>query len=153
MALRTWNPFHELDMLRREVGRVFDDFGNWDSPFSRVSFLPGVSARAYPMMNVSEDSEKVYVEALAPGLNPDSLEVTINGDQLRMAGEKPGLEDVKPEAFHRSERGAGRFVRTMTLPTEVDADQVSAQYKNGLLLITLPKAEEAKPKQISVSVE
>lgn len=153
MALRTWNPFHELDALRREVGRVFDDFGGWDSPFSRVSFLPGVSARSYPLLNVAEDKDHIYVEALAPGLEPDSLEVTVKDDQLRMAGEKPGLKDVKAEAYHRSERGAGRFVRTMALPTAVDADKVSAQYKDGLLLITLPKAEAAKPKQISVSVE
>ena len=153
MALRTWNALHELDALRREVARVFDDYGRWDWPFSRESFLPGVSSRTYPMLNIAEDKDHIYVEALAPGLDPESLEITVHEGQLRMAGEKPGLKDVKAEAFHRCERGAGRFVRTMKLPAAVEADKVNAQYKNGLLLITLPKAEAAKPKQISVSVE
>lgn len=152
MALRTWNPFYELDALRREVARVFDDYDRWNWPFSRVSFLPGVSARTYPMLNVAEDKDHLYVEALAPGLEPGTLEITVQDGQLRVAGEKPALKDIKAEAFHRSERGAGRFVRTLTLPAAVETDKVTAQYKNGLLLITLPKAEAAKPKQITVSV-
>ena len=153
MALRTWDPFRELDTLRREVERAFDDYGTWRRPFSRWSFLPALGARSYPLMNVGEDKDNVYVEALAPGLNPDSLEISVQQGQLRIAGEKPSITpEVKAEAYHRSERSAGRFVRTIQLPTDVDADKVKAQYKNGLLLITLPKAEEAKPKQISIEV-
>jgi len=82
-----------------------------------------------------------------------SLDVSIVGGQLRIAGEKPPIKpEIKPEAFHRNERSAGRFVREITLPVEVDAGNVLAEYKNGLLLLTLPKAEEAKPKQIAVKV-
>ncbi len=153
MTLRTWDPFRELELLRREVERVFDDAGSWKWPFSRVSFLPGVSARVYPMLNVNDDKDNIYVEALAPGLEPESIEVTVLQNVLRIAGKKtPITEDIKPEAFHRSERGAGSFVRTLTLPSEVDSDKITAQYKNGLLLLTLPKHEKAKPKQITVSV-
>ena len=153
MTLRTWDPFGQLDALRHEIERAFDDYGTWRRPFSRFSFLPALGARSYPLANVGEDADNVYVEALAPGLAPDSLEISVHQGQLRIAGEKPAINpDVKAEAYHRSERSAGRFVRTMTLPAEVDADKVKAQYKNGLLLITLPKAEAAKPKQITVEV-
>ncbi len=153
MAWRSWDPFREVEALRREVERAFEDFGSWRWPFSWVSFLPGTAARRYPLLNLNEDEDNVYVEALAPGVDPESLDVSIVGDQLRIAGEKPPIKpEIKAEAFHRNERSAGRFVRTTTLPVAVDADKVSAEYKNGLLLLTLPKAEEAKPKQIAVKV-
>lgn len=153
MLIGTWDPFRELDALRREVERAFEDFGSWRHPYSRTSFLPGISARNYPLLNIAEDKDNVYIEALAPGLNPDSLEVSVLRDTLRIAGEKAAItSDIKPEAFHRKERGAGRFVRTVSLPVEVNGDKVTAEYKNGLLLLTLPKHEAAKPKQITVSV-
>ena len=72
--------------------------------------------------------------------------LTLSGEKQRVSGE------VKPEAFHRSEREAGKFARTIELPVEVDEDKVKAEYKNGLLLVTLPKAEKAKPRQINVQV-
>ena len=151
----TWNLFDEVEALRREVERAFESHGadRWPRPFSRVSFLPGLAARAYPLLNLSEDRDNVYIEALAPGVDPDSLEITVVDGTLRIAGEKQPLsEDVKPQAWHRNERSAGRFVRTVTLNTPVNNDAVTADYRNGLLLITLPKSEKAKPKQITVSV-
>ena len=152
----TWNFFNELDALRREVERAFEQHGGAERrprPFSPMSFLPGLSARAYPLLNVSEDADNVYVEALAPGVAPESLDITVQQDILRIAGEKqPISEDVKLEAFHRNERGAGQFVRTVRLNTAVEADKVAADYANALLLVTLPKAVEAKPKQITVKV-
>ncbi len=151
----TWSFFDEVDALRGEVEHAFEDFGvgRWNRPFSRISFLPGVAARAYPLLNVSEDHGNVYVEALAPGVDPESLDITVVQDVLRIAGEKPPIsEDVTLEAFHRNERGSGKFVRTITLKTPVDADKVRADYQNGLLLLTLPKSEIAKPKQITVNV-
>ena len=153
MTHRTWDPFSELDALRREVDQAFEGYGTWRKPFSRYSFVPALGARSYPLMNVGEDKDNVYVEALAPGLDTESLDISAQGGQLRIAGEKKSISpDVKAEAYHRNERSAGRFVRTMTLPADVNVGAVKAQYKNGLLLITLPKAEEAKPKQISVEI-
>lgn len=154
MTLRTWDPFRELDALRREVERAFEDFGGNRWPTWRSAFLPGAAARAYPLMNVREDKDNVYVEALAPGLDPESLDISVLRDTLRVSGEKSPINaDVKPEAYHRNERGAGRFVRTLTLPVEVDGDKVEAAYKNGVLRLTLPKHEKAKPKQIAVAVQ
>ncbi len=150
---RTWDPIRELDALRRQVEQIFDEHNTWSKPFTRFSFLPGLSARSYPLINLAEDKNNIYIEALAPGLNADTLEVTVLDDVLRLSGEKPSIsEDVKPEAYHRNERSAGRFVRSIALPTPVNSDGVKAHYHDGLLNLTLPKAEEAKPKQIEVKV-
>ncbi|GAB4322153.1 MAG: Hsp20/alpha crystallin family protein [Candidatus Sumerlaeia bacterium] len=149
---RGWDPFRELEAIRREVDRVFNDVASGRWPLPRFAFLPGEAARAYPLLNISADEDNVYVEALAPGLDPQSINVEVVRDQLTLSGEKPGLKDVKPEDVHRSERAAGRFMRSMTLPYEVDLSKATADYKNGLLHITLPKAEMSKPKRISVAV-
>jgi HSP20 family protein len=122
------------------------------APFRRP-FLPGRAARAYPLVNVSEDADALYVIALAPGLDPTAIQLTVQDNRLTIAGEKQRLAaEIQPEAFHRSERAAGKFVRTVPLPIDVEHEQVRADYKNGLLVVTLPKAEKAKPKQIPVSL-
>jgi len=154
MTFNMWDPFTELDDLRREINRSFSRFGldDWAFPFSRFSFLPGRAARAYPLINLSEDADRFYIEALAPGVDSKSLEVSVQDHELRIAGEKKGSDGVKPDAWHRAERAAGRFVRTISLPTEVDASKIEAHYRDGLLEIVLPKAEAAKPKMIDVKV-
>ena len=153
MALWNWDPFREIDALHRDIDRAFRGLGSGPLPFFRAAFLPGRAARHYPMINLSEDYEAFYVEALAPGVAPGSLDVTVVHNSLTISGEKrPTASEVSPEAFHRCERAAGRFVRTIDLPGEVDEGQVAADYKNGLLVIRLPKTEKAKPKQISVKI-
>lgn len=148
-----WNPFDEMEALRREVDRAFSDFGRGENPLYKVAFLPGIGPRRYPLINLSEDKDKLYVEALTPGVDPKSLNVSVMQNRLTLSGEKsPISSDVKPEAFHRNERASGKFLRTLDLPVEVDDGSVEAEYKNGLLLVTIPKAEKAKPKQIKVSV-
>lgn len=149
----TWNPWHAMETLRRDIDRAFTSTGFPSEPFFRTAFLPGRAARRYPMINLSEDHEHVYVEALAPGIDPTSLDLAVVRNILTISGEKHRHpENITPEAFHRSERAAGKFVRTVELPVEVDADQVNATYKDGLLLVTLPKAATARPRQINVQV-
>ncbi|HNZ49163.1 MAG TPA: Hsp20/alpha crystallin family protein [Candidatus Hydrogenedentes bacterium] len=148
-----WEPFQQLQAIRNEMERVFEQYTPSSRAYARSAFLPSLGARRYPLVNIREDQDKIYVEALAPGLNPGSIEVSVLRDQLRLSGEKAAINpDVKAEAWHRNERGAGRFVREISLPAEVDGDKVTAAYKNGLLLLTLPKHEAAKPRQISVQV-
>jgi HSP20 family protein len=148
-----WNPFADVDALRREIGRVFEDFGIEQWPAHRVAFLPGREPRRYPLVNLLEDKDHVYVEALTPGVDPQSMNVTALQNRLTISGEKSKVaEDIKPEAFHRNERASGKFVRTIDLPVEIDEARIQAEYKNGLLVVTLPKAEKAKPKQINVKV-
>ncbi len=152
--LRTLDPFREMEALRREIDRAFSSLlSNWGEGFFSTAFLPGRAARAYPLLNLSEDKDNVYVQALAPGLDPQSLNVTIQRNSLTITGEKPAPQGVKPETFHRNERAAGKFVRSIDLPVDVDSNRIQARYQDGLLAIILPKSEEAKPKQINIAVQ
>jgi HSP20 family protein len=152
-----WNPWQEMHRLRHDIDRAFAQVG-WrhggrNGRTFPTAFLPGHAARAYPLVNMSEDADAVYVTALAPGLDPAAVHVTVQDNRLTIAGEKQRVAaEVQPDAFHRSERAAGKFVRTVPLPIDVEHEQVRADYKNGLLVVTLPKAEKAKPKQIPVSL-
>ena len=152
MASYYWDPFTGLDAVRREMERIFAQVEPGGRLFGRQSGPAG--AGRLPLMNVAEDAESVRVEMLAPGLDPGSIDVSVLRDQLRISGVKSAVNpDIKPEAYHRSERGAGRFTRALTLPVEVDGDKVTAEYVNGIVRLTLPKHEAAKPKKIAVSVK
>jgi len=147
-----WNAFRELDALHREINRMFEDVWPYERRLTRSSFLPGLSARKYPMVNVFEDPEAVHVEALAPGLDTKSLEVNVRNNTLIISGEKKPVSGVKSEAYHRNERATGKFVRTIQLGNYVDEDKVSARYIDGILSVSLPKSEKAKPRQIPIKV-
>ena len=141
--------------MRREIDRILGDdrVSSWTFPFSQISFLPGRASRAYPLINVSDDHNNIYIDALAPGIDPSTLNVSVAGDQLAISGEKKALpKSVKPDLVHRSERSAGQFSRTLSLPNSVEGDKVKANYENGVLKIVLPKLEAVKPKQIQVQV-
>ncbi len=147
-----YNPFSEYDALRREIDRTFEEFWTGRQPRGwRVAFLPGQASRRYPLVNLYEDKDNFHVEALAPGVDPSTLELTVDNGVLTIRGEKKEPQDVPEEAYHRSERAAGKFARRVELQGTVDVNAVKADYRNGLLMITLPKAPEAKPRQIPVS--
>jgi HSP20 family protein len=138
-----------MERLRRELDRAVGD-GSGRPVGQRIGFLPGRAARQYPLVNVHDDGDRYHIEALAPGLDPAQLDITVVRNMVTISGEKPGLSDVSPERVHRSERSAGKFVRTVQLPTDVDAAQVDAEYRNGLLHITLPRAEAARPRRVEI---
>jgi HSP20 family protein len=140
-----------MEALQRELERSFG--GSQQSQTPDVAFLPGRSARTYPLMNMAADSDAYTIEALAPGVDPSSIQITVVRNILTVAGEKMPPEGVQREQFHRTERAAGRFVRNIELPTDIDPDKVEARYTNGLLVVTLPKSEAAKPRQIKLTVE
>jgi HSP20 family protein len=151
--ISTRQAWKTMEALRRDLDRAFANAGFPTEPFFRTAFLPGRAARHYPLINLYEDADHIYVEALAPGLDAAALDLAVIRNLLTISGEtQPYPETIKPEVFHRHERPVGKFVRTIELPVEVDADQVKAEYKQGLLTVTLPKAAAAKPKQISVQV-
>ena len=106
--MATWNPWHTLETVRRELDNVFDESGPRAEPAFRTAFLPGRAARRYPLTNLYEDKDAVYLEALAPGVDPATLELSVMGNTLSITGEKRRVAgEVKPEAFHRSERATG----------------------------------------------
>jgi len=131
----------EVSRLQREFDRLFGD-RNGGSRFQ---------ARAYPPTNVWEDDDNLYVEAEIPGMDMDAFELFVNDEnQLTLQGERKRPAD-EGATRHREERGFGRFSRLIALPASVDADATRAEYKRGVLLITLPKKEESKPRRIQVS--
>jgi HSP20 family protein len=121
----------------------------------RSAFLPGRAAREYPLVNLYQDQDIVFVEALAPGADASSFKLSVTGNTLTISGEKRRTAaEVKPEHFHREERAAGKFVRSIEIPVEVEVDDnyLKAEYTNGLLLIQLAKSEKTKPRQINVQI-
>jgi HSP20 family protein len=146
-----YDPFRELQQLRRDMQRVLGEAGGDAAtrPF-HVAFLPGRAARLYPLVNVYQEGDDFRIEALAPGVEPGEVEVTVVRNALTIRGEKLGLGNVAPERVHRGERAAGRFMRTVELPDEVDPEAVTAAYRNGVLIITARRAEHARPRRVRI---
>lgn len=132
--------------LRREMDRLFEDFAR---PFDG-GLLRG--AAAFPALNVWEDAEKVYAEAEMPGVKLEDVEVTVVGSELSIKGTRRA-ERESNTTFHRQERMVGEFSRFLTLPVVVNADKVEAVMKDGVLTITMPKADQAKRKRIEVKTK
>jgi HSP20 family protein len=132
------------------TNRIFEQMDRLFGPNGFEGAQPFPRVSAYPPLNVWEDDDNLYVEAELPGLKPDGIDVAVTeGDQLSIAGTRtPGAPEGS--TWLRQECGYGRFTRTITLPTEVDADEVEATYEAGVLTLTLPKMEQAKPKKIAV---
>ncbi len=143
----TTNFFREMENLRREIDEAFKGFSM--GRILEPSFLPGIGAARFPQVNLSQDEDNLYAEVLVPGVEAKDLELTVIRGVLSLAGERK-VEQPGERTWHRRERGHGKFMRTLDLPCEVDADRVVAKYDNGVLLITLPIPEQAKPKKISV---
>ncbi len=154
MLRSPWQPFTDfwgmdlwskMNQLRDEMDRMFESFGLGNG-------WPTLAA-AYPAVNVWGDNDHVYAEAELPGMELNDMEIYVTGgNQLTIKGER------KPWApgqgtWHRQERGFGTFTRVITLPVEVDADKVEARLHNGVLTITMPKTETARPRKIAVKVE
>lgn len=150
MLMTRWDPFTDLwgkmNQFREGMDRLFDSVGLGDGPWPAL-------AAAYPGVNVWEDSDNVYAEAELPGMELSDLEIYVTrGDQLTIKGERK--QPTSGSAFwHRQERGFGRFARVLTLPVVVDPDKVEARLHNGVLTITMPKSETARPRKITVKAE
>ncbi|MHB1034498.1 MAG: Hsp20/alpha crystallin family protein [Pirellulales bacterium] len=145
MVTRT-DGLQPLGQLREEMDRLFSDFlGNWPTlPVPR--FMTG---RGFPAVNLWEEGDNLFAEAEVPGLRTEDLEISVVGNELTIKGERPEIEQ-EGVSYHRRERGVGPFTRVLRLPIDVDADRIEAALRNGVLLVTLPKAERAKPRKIEV---
>jgi len=134
-------PPADLESMRREMDRLFESLSGV------AGFGP---AGVFPPINVSETGEALVVRAELPGIKPDKLDITVEDNTLTIAGEREMERESENVSYHRREREWGTFRRSFSMPVRVDADKVRARYVNGILTVELPKAAEARPKQIAV---
>lgn len=142
-----WEPFRDLFDLQKEINRLFDiSFSRLPQPFTgEETFSPAIE--------LYEKDNEYIVEAELPGLKHDEIKVNVEGDVLTISGERKREKEIQRENVYRSERFYGRFVRRIALPEDVDLEKVKASYKDGILKISVPKSEKAKPKKIDVKIE
>ena len=150
MAIVRWEPFRDLVSLQDRMNRLFDDaFRGGGRTAADEDWTLGAWA---PAVDIYEQDGNIVLKAELPGVNPKDVDVRVENNILTLRGERKFEGDVKKESYHRVERAYGAFTRSFTLPNVVDTAKIKAEYKDGLLRMTLPTKEEAKPKQISISV-
>ncbi|MCK4593636.1 Hsp20/alpha crystallin family protein [bacterium] len=145
MAIVRWTPNPHWMTLQEEMNRLVEDFFGPSKKSEDIVWAPRV--------DISETKDDIVVRAELPGVSPDCISVDINNNTLTIKGEKNQEERAEDENFYRVERIYGKFMRSFSLPQKVKADAVKARYRDGILIITIPKAEEAKPREIKVEVE
>ena len=149
--MATWDLFREMEIFRHELDDLFRSAGV--GRLLEPGFLPGPGANRYPRITLREDADHFFVEALLPGVDPKQLNMTVVRGSLTLSGErKETAAGEKVTLWHRRERGAGKFMRTIDIPAGIATDRIRAEYRDGVLTVVLPKAEEAKPKRIAVQV-
>ncbi len=137
-------PFTDFARARREMRRLLDTVAG------DTSGDADVGAGVFPPMNITQDDDNFYLRAEIPGIKPNELSISAVRNRVSLAGKREIQRENERVSYHRKERAEGSFNRTVTLPTEVDAERVDARYADGILTLTLPKAEETKPRQIAV---
>jgi len=143
--LTRFRPFGDLASLQRQLDSLFQDFNRGsDELLTSSSFVPAA--------DIYEDEHNITLKLEVPGIEAKDLDIQFENNTLTVRGERKFEKEEKEENFHRVERRYGSFARSFTLPNTVDSENVEADYDSGVLKITLPKREEAKPKQIKVAV-
>jgi HSP20 family protein len=142
--LSNWSSFDRLTSLRDEVNRLFD--------FSWPSRDSGLLSGWSPALDVFDDKDNFVVKVELPGVKKEEINLSLHDGVLSISGERKHERDAKEAGAFRSERYFGKFQRSVTLPVAVDPNKITASYKDGVLTVELAKAEEAKPKQIAVTV-
>lgn len=144
-----------LPMMFDEIDRMFSRF--FGRPFGLMrwprTLWPEEFEAGYPSVDIFEDKENVVVKAEIPGVKKEELEVNVTEDSIVLSGEKKKEEKVEEKDYYRYERSYGSFHRTLPLPTDVQSDKAKAQFKDGVLKITIPKTPEAKKKEVKVKIE
>ncbi len=150
MTLVRWDPYWtrgplaSLNAIQRQVNKIFDEFFDREETESVATWVPRV--------DFVEMNDKYEVTVELPGLTKDNVKLEMQNDILTISGEKQQVTDKKERNIYLSERVYGSFRRSFQFPTQVEAEKVNAEFRNGLLVITVPKAEVAKPKQIEIKV-
>ncbi|AOP35972.1 molecular chaperone Hsp20 [Leptospira tipperaryensis] len=137
--MHEFRMIEDLHKLQNQLSSLWDPF-------------VAAGGSAYPSLNVHKGSDSVTITALIPGLAHDTLDITVSGNQLRLSGEAPSHAPKANLGAKRVERFQGKFQRTLELPTEVDPEKTTAEFKNGILVLTLPIRESVKPRKIQIQI-
>lgn len=152
MALVKWNPAKELLNIEREFNRMFNSlssrfgFGeNGDDELENAVWMP--------LTDIIEEDDKYVLHLDLPGISKKDVKISYSNGQLTISGERKQEKEKKGATYHRVERTYGKYYRSFNLPDKIKEDKIEAEFKDGALTITIPKAEEAKPKEIEVKVK
>lgn len=149
MAIVRWDPFRDLMSIQERMNRLFDQTLSRTRPEDE-----GIAASTWtPSVDIYETPDRVVMKAELPGLTREDIEINVRDNTLSLRGERKFEKDVKEENYLRIERAYGSFQRSFTLPATIQQDKIKAVFKDGVLEVTLPKAEEARPKQIKIDVK
>ena len=149
MALVKWNPEKELLDIEREFKKMFNRFGigttEAESEYENAVWSP--------LTDISEDKDNYVLTLDLPGVKKSDVKISFVDGVLSISGERKQEKETKESKYHRVERAFGRYYRSFTLPAKIKADDITAEFTDGQLTITVPKAEEAKPKEIDIKVK
>jgi HSP20 family protein len=144
MAIERWDPFREAVSLRDAMNSLLQE------SFIRPGNLLAQEGTAALPLDISETEDHYVVKASLPGVKPEDVQITVHGDTLTIRGESKAEEEKKGQTWHLRERRFGSFQRSVTLATPINSDQAQANFDHGVLTLTLPKSEQAKPRQIKI---
>lgn len=145
-GVERWDPFRDLSEIQSEMNRLFDSF------FGRPGQGGGPERVWAPAIDMYETRDELVVQVELPGVNEKNVNVSITGDLLTIRGERHAADTANEGAYYRAERWYGKFERTIPLPFRVQVDKVKATFRDGVLSVKVPKAEEIKPREVKIDV-
>lgn len=149
MAIVKWDPFRDMITLRDRMDRLFEDslnrFRGGEEDLTHSTWSPAV--------DIYETTENIIIKAEIPGVNKKDISVEVKGDSLYLKGDRKFEKELKEENYHRMERSYGSFSRVFSLPTSVAQDKIKANFKHGVLQISIPKLEEERDASVNIDVE
>lgn len=153
MAITRFNPTREIADFEREISRFFNSFGDRLGVTRKEQDNAGYENAVWaPLTDISENKDSFILDTDLPGVKKDDVKISYNNGQITISGERKYESEDEDEKHHRVERAFGKYYRSFNLPKEIQPDKISAEYKDGSLKVTVPKAEEAKPKEIEIQV-
>ncbi len=149
MAIVRWRPLRDIVSIQDEMNQLFDNFFGGRVPRRWLKAEEGLWT---PNVDVSETKDEIVVTAEMPGMKKEDIKLSVQDNVITLSGEKKSEEEKKDANFYRLERSFGSFCRSFTLPTPVEAEKIKANFKDGILKVTLPKSEKVKPKEIPINI-
>lgn len=146
-AIMKWNPFRELEDIQNRLGSIFGRAparGNGEETMTVCEWAP--------LVDITEDQNEYLIKAELPEVKKEDVKVSVENGTLTISGERKFEKEEKGKKYHRVERAYGTFMRSFTLPDAATGEKVSAEFKDGVLKVHLPKSEEAKPKSVDIKV-